>query len=217
MTNHTIIDIHDNNNNNVCSSSHCKKVLLELITESQNMETKMLKASKTYYYISYLIFFPSMFLNTFIGSLMLVISEPQWSLSKDKDCTGEAPSLAPSAASTLSMSKEIKGRLQYFLASLAFVNAVLMGIQKTIRPAEKAELFQVAGRRWGAFLRKLVAYKHTIRYRAVIDRHHQSCHGRQPVVPNLNAKVNHLVASFSVLVENTPMLPHWLLKKTRID
>lgn len=50
----------------------------------------------------------------------------------------------------------------YFVASLAFLNTLLVGLEKSIRPSENAKTYQVTARKWGAYLRKLAVYKQLI-------------------------------------------------------
>ncbi len=177
---------------------HNKQIMMELITESTSMETKMLQASKHYYLISNLIFFPSIILNTFIGSIVLSFN-----------CyVGGGEACIINGQVDINCLQNNLGNLnigdtttvvfmQYFLAALAFLNAVLIGAQKAIKPGEQGEMFQLMARRWGAFLRQMVAYKQTTSTTNIKSR-----------------KVRSFLNVFNNLVENSPLLPRWLLRSS---
>lgn len=182
---------------------HLKKIISELVDESSNMENNMINASKYYYLISYLIFYPSIILNTFIGCFVLTFTCSSFRSShisaclatNDMDCvlnyvqnyTGDMKGIS-----------RTERAWQYLLASLAFVNAMLIGLQKTLRPAENGETFQVVARRWGAFLRQLVAYKQTT-----------------PTSSYSQRKVRLYITQFAMLMENSPLLPQHFLRARR--
>jgi hypothetical protein len=181
---------------------HLKKILVDLANESSLMESKLFKASTYHSVISYMIFYPSIILNTFIGSFVLTFS-----------CSSADPRLASCAAMAVSGTIDdnceniladgnlltdwppgVERMLQVFLASLAFLNAILLGLQKSLRPSENAEVFQLAARKWGAYLRKVVAYKQTTQQYS-------------------SKKVKFFVSQYNLMTENAPMLPRWLLKR----
>jgi len=171
---------------------HLKKIVTELVHETSSMEMKMLEASKYYYFISHLIFFPSIIVNTFIGAFVLTLN-----------CTSLTPCVLTAGVTDNTCVQEVVNNsnrhvsvYQYILASLAFINAILVGAQKAIRPAENGEMFQVVARRWGALLRQMVAYKQT-----TSSKHYSA------------KKVKAFVSQFNLLVENSPLLPRWLLSE----
>lgn len=181
-----------------------KKILSEIMAESTNMELRMLEASKYYYLISNLIFFPSVIVSTFIGAFILTLNCTALVCSNkqlmDTVSSNENSLLSGSIICTGNLDKRHSTAFQYMLASLAFLNALLVGTQKAIRPSEKGEMFQVMARRWGAFLRQMVAFKQT----------------SQSSSPYSTKKLKAFLSNFNTLVENSPLLPQWLLTKTRM-
>lgn len=187
------------NMNNIAERSqtlnlHLKRVVTELVQETTCMETKMLEASKYYYLISNIIFFPSIMINTFIAAMVLAID----CQLPYQHCVLVNGVLDDSCMERLQIDGNEKYiAVHYVLAALAFINAILVGAQKAVRPAENGEMFQVMARKWGAFLRQMVAYKHTL------------------IAANYSTrKVKLFVTQFNLLVENSPLLPRWLLQST---
>lgn len=192
------IKMHSENVGNELKRStglHNKKIMNELIHESTSMETKMLQASKYYYFLSNLIFFPSVILNTFIGSVVLSINcyigGGQTCIINGVVDTG----CLEDNVDNLKLNQNTRLIMEYFIASLAFFNAILLGTQKAVRPSEKGETFQLMARRWGSFLRQMVTYKQTT------------------TTSNISSsKVRKFVTTFNNLMENSPLLPQWLLR-----
>lgn len=178
---------------------HLKKIISELVGESSNMESSMINASKYYYLISYLIFYPSILLNTFIGCFVLTFTCSSFRSSQISACLAtDDMDCVQNYVGNMNANSRADHAWQYLLASLAFVNAMLIGLQKTLRPAENGEMFQVVARRWGAFLRQLVAYKQTT-----------------PTSSYSQRKVRLYITQFAMLMENSPLLPQHFLRTKR--
>ena len=177
---------------------HNKKIMNELITESTNMETKMLQASKYYYFISHVIFFPLIILHTFIGSFILSFN---CYVGGGETCIIDGKvdiNCLQNNKDNLRVSRSTVLVVEYVLAALSFVNTILIGAQKAMRPAEKGEMFQLMARKWGSFLRQMVTYKQTTSTVNIRSR-----------------RVKSFVVTFNNLVENSPLLPRWLLRTSR--
>lgn len=175
------------------------QMLLELIVDIKEMETKLIKASKYYLILSNLIFYPSLVLNTLIGASVLSTSTNPLI----DDCSAETKTayiecLDNMDDSAIESAQTITTWKSYVLAGIAFLNAILIGIQKTIRPAEKSETFQMNSRRWGCLLRQMVVYKELTRRKAYSVM-----------------QMRNFLSQYQMLVENCPNLPGWLIVDTK--
>lgn len=189
------------------SVTHGDRALLtELIKESRDMEQKMLEAAKYYQLLSLAIFVPSIVINSFIGIWMIAVHGPSpfhasanASVLESLDENGLSAEVVQQVREHCQLVQEQGGAhplvwVDFVVAGLAFCNAILIGIQKTTKPAEKAEVFQVTARKWGAFLRKIAVYKQMT-----------------PLHLYNSERIRSFLTNYVVLVENSPMLPRWLL------
>jgi hypothetical protein len=180
----------------------------ELIVESEAMEAKMCQAARHFAWVSNSLFVPTLFLNLFICTFVLSmscsvsVSTAISGCGSDGNECGQTVQNGQSDQSGQNGQDRVIGTFwyQYLLASMAFANAILAGLQKMLRPSETSESFQSVARRWGSLLRQVVSHRNTNCSATTAD-------------PWRARRLRTFVVTYSTLIEHSPFLPQWLLHK----
>jgi len=94
--------------------------------------------------------------------------------------------------------------IKYFCASIAFLNALLMTIQKICRPGEYGEMYQAYGRKWELFALNILSMRKWKTGDA------ESADTKDIQDASLSAQ---LVEKYNNMIDQSPLLPRWALSR----
>lgn len=89
---------------------------------------------------------------------------------------------------------------KYFCASIAFVNVMLVTIQRVSRPGEYGEMYQSYGRKWELFALNMLSARKW--------KTGEESNSERPAGPPAS-----LVEKYNNMIEQSPLLPRWALSK----
>lgn len=88
--------------------------------------------------------------------------------------------------------------LNWLCSGIAFLNALMMTIQKIVRPGEYGETYQSYGKKWELFALDVLSTK---RWRTIDDNNDKS------------QLYTVLIEKYNTMVDQSPLLPRWALSK----
>lgn len=147
------------------------KLMSKIIKASKGQRDAMFFASRRMNLISDLLGIPTAITSAILGSTLLS--------SKNSDHTW----------------------IKYFCASIAFVNIMLLTIQKVARPGEFGEMYQSYGRKWELFALNILS----MRKWKTSDVYEDD---DQPTSLSTS-----LIEKYNNMIEQSPLLPRWALNR----
>lgn len=93
--------------------------------------------------------------------------------------------------------------LMYTCSILAFLNVVLLTVQKVTRPGEYGQTYQTYGRKWEIFVMNAMAQQ---KWGA-----HSSAHVSEWGAVQMEAMTEEMIERYNEMIDQSPLLPRWAL------